>query len=182
MFTSAALKYAGKGGKELENSNKYIKIGEKYHLCFKMIRCSQTLIRIILHMLFKKHKLQRVNHFPRSFLLTRKDKLYECLRRAQILFGISYNIIPEFFVTPKEYKKLEDHFNAQTHGLKPFIVKPVASSRGNGIFIAQSPRDIPLGSTMLVSRYIETPYLLNGYKFDLRFVFLFPMQSYIFVV
>lgn len=41
-------------------------------------------------------------------------------------------------MTPKDYQKFVDHFNAQTHGLKPFIVKPVASSRGNGIFIVQS--------------------------------------------
>ncbi|KAM3717069.1 Tubulin polyglutamylase ttll-5 [Dirofilaria immitis] len=209
-FTSAALKYAGKNGKKLKNCNKYARIGEKYHLRFKMIKCNQVLVKTILHSYgfeqcssknsncniiwtgshLKPHVLramaswQRVNHFPRSFLLTRKDKLYECLRRAQILFGNSYNIIPEFFVTPKDYQKFVDHFNAQSHGLKPFIVKPVASSRGNGIFIIQSPGDIPLGSPMLVSRYIENPYLLNGHKFDLRLYVLVtsfnPLVAYMY--
>uniref|UniRef100_A0A8R1TY20 Tubulin--tyrosine ligase-like protein 5 n=1 Tax=Onchocerca volvulus TaxID=6282 RepID=A0A8R1TY20_ONCVO len=209
-FTSAALKYAGKNGKKLKNYNKYAGIGEKYHLRFKMIRCNQALVKTILHSYgfeqcssrnshcniiwtsshLKPHVLramnswQRVNHFPRSFLLTRKDKLYECLGRSQILFGDSYNIIPEFFVTPKDYQKFVDHFNAQSHGLKPFIVKPVASSRGNGIFIIQSPGDIPLGSPLLVSRYIENPYLLNGHKFDLRLYVLvtsfYPLIAYIY--
>ncbi|KAL3985631.1 Tubulin-tyrosine ligase family protein [Acanthocheilonema viteae] len=209
-FTSAALKYAGKSGKKLKNYNKYVRIGEKYHLRFKMIKCNQTLVKTVLHSYgfeqcssknsncniiwtgshLKPHVLramaswQRVNHFPRSFLLTRKDKLYECLGRAQTLFGSSYNIIPEFFVTPKDYRKFVDHFNAQSHGLKPFIVKPVASSRGNGIFIIQSPGDIPLGSPMLVSRYIENPYLLNGHKFDLRLYVLvtsfYPLVAYIY--
>uniref|UniRef100_A0A0R3RV02 Tubulin--tyrosine ligase-like protein 5 n=1 Tax=Elaeophora elaphi TaxID=1147741 RepID=A0A0R3RV02_9BILA len=209
-FTSAALKYAGKGGKKLKNYNKYARIGEKYHLRFKMIKCNQALVKTILHSYgfeqcssknsncniiwtgshLKPHVLrtmaswQRVNHFPRSFLLTRKDKLYECLGRAQTLFGSSYNIVPEFFVTPKDYRKFVEHFNAQSHGLKPFIVKPVASSRGNGIFIIQSPGDIPLGSPMLVSRYIENPYLLNGHKFDLRLYVLvtsfYPLVAYIY--
>uniref|UniRef100_A0A915PNE5 Tubulin--tyrosine ligase-like protein 5 n=1 Tax=Setaria digitata TaxID=48799 RepID=A0A915PNE5_9BILA len=209
-FTSAALKYAGKNGKKLKNCNKYARIGEKYHLRFKMIKCNQALVKTILHSYgfeqcssknsncniiwtgshLKPHVLramaswQRVNHFPRSFLLTRKDKLYECLKRAQTLFGSSYNIIPEFFVTPKDYQKFVEHFNAQSHGLKPFIVKPVASSRGNGIFIIQSPGDIPLGSPMLVSRYIENPYLLNGHKFDLRLYVLvtsfYPLVAYMY--
>ncbi|VDM10772.1 unnamed protein product [Wuchereria bancrofti] len=209
-FTSAALKYAGKSGKKLKNYNKYAGIGEKYHLRFKMIKCNQALVKTILHSYgfeqcssrnsncniiwtgshLKPHVLrsmaswQRVNHFPRSFLLTRKDKLYECLGRAQTLFGNSYNIIPEFFVTPKDYQKFIDHFNAQSHGLKPFIVKPVASSRGNGIFIIQSPEGIPLGSPMLVSRYIENPYLVNGYKFDLRLYVLVtsfcPLVAYMY--
>ncbi|VDK74356.1 unnamed protein product [Litomosoides sigmodontis] len=209
-FTSAALKYAGKSGKKLPDHNKYARIGEKYHLRFKMIKCNQALVKTILHSYgfqqcssknsncnviwtgshLKPHVLramapwQRVNHFPRSFLLTRKDKLHECLGRAQTLFGSSYNIIPEFFVTPKDYPKFVDHFNAQSHGLKPFIVKPVASSRGNGIFIIQSPGDIPLGSPMLVSRYIENPYLLNGHKFDLRLYVLVtsfhPLVAYMY--
>ncbi|VDP12949.1 unnamed protein product [Onchocerca flexuosa] len=209
-FTSAALKYAGKNGKKLKNYNKYARIGEKYHLRFKMIKCNQALVKTILHsygfeqcssrnpncniiwtsshlkpqVLRAMASWQRVNHFPRSFLLTRKDKLYECLGRSQILFGDSYNIIPEFFVTPKDYQKFVDHFNAQSHGLKPFIVKPVASSRGNGIFIIQSPGDIPLGSPLLVSRYIENPYLLNGHKFDLRLYVLVtsfhPLIAYIY--
>ncbi|EFO28426.1 hypothetical protein LOAG_00072 [Loa loa] len=209
-FTSAALKYASKSGKKLKDCNKYARIGEKYHLRFKMIKCNQALVKTILHSYgfeqcssknsncniiwtgshLKPHVLrsmaswQRVNHFPKSFLLTRKDKLYECLGRAQTLFGTSYDIIPEFFVTPKDYQKFVDHFNGQSHGLKPFIVKPVASSRGNGIFIIQSPGDIPLGSPMLVSRYIENPYLLNGHKFDLRLYVLvtsfYPLVAYMY--
>ncbi|VDN83748.1 unnamed protein product [Brugia pahangi] len=204
-FTSAALKYAGKSGKKLKNHNKYAGIGEKYHLRFKMIKCNQALVKTILHSYgfeqcssrnsncniiwtgshLKPHVLrsmaswQRVNHFPRSFLLTRKDKLYE-----YGIIKLSDFQIPEFFVTPKDYQKFVDHFNAQSHGLKPFIVKPVASSRGNGIFIIQSPGGIPLGSPMLVSRYIENPYLVNGYKFDLRLYVLVtsfcPLVAYMY--
>ncbi|OZC08838.1 Tubulin-tyrosine ligase family protein [Onchocerca flexuosa] len=173
-FTSAALKYAGKNGKKLKNYNKYARIGEKYHLRFKMIKCNQALVKTILHSYGFE---QCSSRNPNCNIIWTSSHLKPQRRKAIVH-------IPEFFVTPKDYQKFVDHFNAQSHGLKPFIVKPVASSRGNGIFIIQSPGDIPLGSPLLVSRYIENPYLLNGHKFDLRLYVLVtsfhPLIAYIY--
>jgi tubulin polyglutamylase TTLL5 len=49
-----------------------------------------------------------------------------------------------------------------------WIVKPVASSQGRGIFLTQSINDIPSNHQTIVSRYIINPFLINNKKFDLR--------------
>jgi hypothetical protein len=52
-----------------------------------------------------------------------------------------------------------------------WIVKPSGSSRGRGIYIIDSPKQIIRGTqseSLVVSRYIDSPLLLYGHKFDLR--------------
>lgn len=73
---------------------------------------------------------QRVNHFPRSYELTRKDRLYKNIERMQHAKGFkNFDFIPQTFVMPAEFKE----FCSAHHRLKgPWIVKPVASSRGRG--------------------------------------------------
>jgi tubulin polyglutamylase TTLL5 len=36
---------------------------------------------------------QRVNHFPRSFLITKKDQLYIQLNRAKIHYGNAFDFV-----------------------------------------------------------------------------------------
>lgn len=52
---------------------------------------------------------------------------------------------------------------------KFFIVKPSSSSQGKGIFITNNIQEVQaLKQSSLVSEYIHNPFLLDGYKFDLR--------------
>lgn len=127
---------------------------------------------------------QRVNHFPRSFELTRKDRLFKNIERMQYLKGFkNFNFIPQTFVMPTEYREL----CSAHHRIKgPWIVKPVASSRGRGkftilhifrlmhcfhyvgIFIVESPNQVPLEEPVVVAKYISNPLLVAGHKCDLR--------------
>ncbi|XP_068948024.1 tubulin polyglutamylase TTLL5 isoform X12 [Petaurus breviceps papuanus] len=50
----------------------------------------------------------------------------------------------------------------------PWIVKPVASSRGRGVYLINSPNQISLEENILVSRYINNPLLIDDFKFDVR--------------
>ncbi|KJH41154.1 Tubulin-tyrosine ligase family protein [Dictyocaulus viviparus] len=124
---------------------------------------------------------QRLNQFPRSTELTRKDKLYDNIRRSASIFGNAFNFIPEYFVTPRDCSLLSMNHSTTDH---PFIVKPVSSSRGQGIFFANELREIPLTDKLLVSRYVKNPLLINGHKFDLRIYVavtsFYPLIAYIY--
>ncbi|GBP24411.1 Tubulin polyglutamylase TTLL5 [Eumeta japonica] len=109
---------------------------------------------------------QRVNHFPRSYELTRKDKLFKNIEKMQYFRGLkNFDFIPTTFLMPNEYKDLcTAHF--KTKG--PWIVKPAASSRGRGIYIVNTPEQIPKGDNVVVAKYIDKPLLIGGHKCDLR--------------
>ena len=61
---------------------------------------------------------------------------------------------------------MRNHF----HKKKPFtlIVKPEASSQGKGIFITKKLEDLHPTAHCVVQRYLRSPYLIDGFKFDLR--------------
>ncbi|PZC74859.1 hypothetical protein B5X24_HaOG207079 [Helicoverpa armigera] len=109
---------------------------------------------------------QKVNHFPRSYELTRKDKLFKNIEKMQYFRGLKqFDFIPTTFLMPAEYKELcSTHY--RTKG--PWIVKPAASSRGRGIYIVNSPEQIPKGENVVVAKYIDKPLLIGGHKCDLR--------------
>ncbi|KAJ8714240.1 hypothetical protein PYW08_007860 [Mythimna loreyi] len=109
---------------------------------------------------------QRVNHFPRSYELTRKDKLFKNIEKMQYFRGLKqFDFIPTTFLMPAEYKDLcTTHY--RTKG--PWIVKPAASSRGRGIYIVNTPEQIPKGENVVVAKYIDKPLLIGGHKCDLR--------------
>ena len=140
--------------------------GQKYHLTFKTVNADAKLISQICHahgfhevhssnsdynLMWtgvhpKPHSFkamlphQRVNHFPRSYELTRKDRLYQNIERLQHAKGSKYfNFVPKTFMIPAEYSE----FAATHHRMRgAWIVKPVASSRGRGIFIVSHPNQV----------------------------------------
>ncbi|GMS77860.1 hypothetical protein PENTCL1PPCAC_35, partial [Pristionchus entomophagus] len=216
-FTPDSLNFVGKRVQSRAR-DKYIQIGRQYNLSFKMVRSESRLIKTILYSCgftqvsarnpnfnilwtsthLKSHCLrslkswQRVNHFPRSGELTRKDRLYENIARSKAIFGASsggpFSFIPEFYVTPRDMDRLtramEDRRSRSSGHDASFIVKPVAGSRGKGIFLARKPDEIPLASPLLVSRYISAPLTVNDHKFDLRVYVavtsFYPLMAYVY--
>jgi tubulin polyglutamylase TTLL5 len=76
---------------------------------------------------------QRINHFPRSYMITRKDRLCQNISRMQHAKGVKhFNIIPTTFVLPEELPQFRVHFRKKRG---TWIVKPVSLSRGRGITI-----------------------------------------------
>uniref|UniRef100_A0A8C1U5N4 Tubulin--tyrosine ligase-like protein 5 n=1 Tax=Cyprinus carpio TaxID=7962 RepID=A0A8C1U5N4_CYPCA len=167
-------------------------VGEKYNLAFKIVRTESRLVRGILvnhgfhevhpnsndfnlmwtgshlkpYLLRSLQDFQKVNHFPRSFELKRKDRLYKNIQRMQQTHGFqNFHIVPQTFVLPAEYQEFSSSFSKDKGA---WIIKPVASSRGRGIYLVSSPSQIPLDENILVSRYISNPLLIDGFKFDVR--------------
>ncbi|XP_072763799.1 tubulin polyglutamylase TTLL5-like isoform X3 [Anoplolepis gracilipes] len=109
---------------------------------------------------------QKVNHFPRSYEITRKDRLYKNIEAMQRSKGFRHlDFIPQTFLLPTEAKELiSAHFRYR--GL--WIVKPKASSRGRGIYIVNNPEKILTDESVIVAQYINNPLLVDGHKCDLR--------------
>eukprot|EP01051_Picozoa_sp_SAG22_P013418 SAG22_NODE_1500_length_4283_cov_5.412285_1_plen_539_part_00 len=125
---------------------------------------------------------QKVNHFPGTFQLGRKDCCARNIARLRRRCGAA--LAPPFarvYHLPADRAELEADMDPPKAGggrvsaksAEPksgrslFIVKPNASSRGRGIRLISHKHEIPKGK-MLVQRYISNPYLVDGYKSDIR--------------
>lgn len=80
---------------------------------------------------------QKINHFPNSFHLTRKDLMNKCISKMQIRHGMShFNFLPKTFILPQELPLLEEEM-ARSPGIT-YIVKPHNRSQGKGITVTTS--------------------------------------------
>ena len=113
---------------------------------------------------------QRLNHFPKSTNITRKDGLARNLRRMRTSYGGPiFDFFPITFILPNEYKKFVAEFSKQEEGERSYwICKPTEQSCGRGIFIFQDLHDLTYDCAVVVQKYIVKPLLISGYKFDLR--------------
>ena len=73
--------------------------------------------------------------------------------------------MPISYLLPNEISFLKDEMSKEN---QLFIIKPVASSQGRGIFLTDNINNIPSGFNMIASKYILNPFLINKKKFDLR--------------
>jgi hypothetical protein len=126
---------------------------------------------------------QRVNHFPGSRELTRKDTLKINLQRFTQFGGklaAQFSIMPKTYCLPREYLSFMETFSRvaeeeeEKFPLRPpgsmnwWILKPAGSSRGRGISLLNDIGKVTYGDTAVIQRYLYNPLLLDGYKFDLR--------------
>lgn len=129
-------------------------------------------------------EFQKINHFPGTFQIGRKDKLWKNFVRLQTKFGKEeFGFIPKTFVLPGDIKALKAAFDKE--GVKKkWIVKPPASARGTGIQVVHKWSQVPTDSSIVVQRYISRPYLINDTKFDMRIYVLVtsfhPLRIYIY--
>lgn len=132
---------------------------------------------------------QRVNHFPNSFELTRKDlmaKNLQRLRRELRKTGqeATVDFYPLTYVYPSQYALFLDDIKRHE---APWICKPVGGSQGQGIVFVtneneaaqfnnktqakinacETPED-KQRLTYVLQRYIPNPLLVGGRKFDIR--------------
>lgn len=125
---------------------------------------------------------QRINHFPGSTELTRKDRLWHHFAEMAQSFGTrDFDFVPETYVLPEQ---VDEFLECYEKAKCTWIVKPNASSRGRGIFMLRDLSELPLEETVVVSRYVDNPLLIQGLKFDLRVYVLVtafePLKAYIY--
>ncbi|NXC42458.1 TTLL4 polyglutamylase, partial [Penelope pileata] len=127
---------------------------------------------------------QKLNHFPGSFQIGRKDRLWRNLLKMQTRCGKKeFNFFPQSFILPQDIKLLRKAWEEGASHQK-WIVKPPASARGIGIQVIHKWSQLPKRRPLLVQRYLHKPYLIDGRKFDLRiYVYVTcydPLRVYLF--
>ncbi|XP_026128016.1 tubulin polyglutamylase TTLL4-like [Carassius auratus] len=129
-------------------------------------------------------EFQKLNHFPGSFQIGRKDRLWRNLSKMQARFGKrEFGFFPCSFILPQDIKLLRKAWEDGASKQK-WIVKPPASARGVGIQVIHKWSQMPRKRPLLVQKYLHKPYLISGNKFDLRiYVYVTsydPLRVYIF--
>lgn len=127
---------------------------------------------------------QKVNHFPGTWVLGRKDALAKHLRKAAQRCKTAgfEKVAPPTYSIPVDLPLIQR--DAKNKHI--FIAKPPAKARGEGIFLfsGQVPslliesidpkaqvaeeREGDDDESFVVQRYLSNPLLINGYKVDLR--------------
>ena len=84
--------------------------------------------------------LQKINHFPDSWCVGRKDRLLLTMNAMKRLHGRCFDFHPDGFILPQERDALLRLLQAETKTKKGntslWIMKPVASAQGKGIRVS----------------------------------------------
>ena len=185
-----AVRYIGKNNKVIVNvaNTDYdvVKKVVKEHFLWKLTENSQsdwdltwTDTAVPTEKLTKMKPYQKINHFPGMHGICKKHYLAWNLNKMQKIFPQEYNFYPKTWVLPGDYSNLKLHADRQ----RTFIVKPEASSQGQGIYLLKKFEDINLSERLVVQEYINNPFLINDLKFDFRVYVLVtgcnPLRAYI---
>ncbi|XP_043381340.1 tubulin polyglutamylase TTLL4 isoform X5 [Chelonia mydas] len=101
----------------------------------------------------KEH--QKLNHFPGSFQIGRKDRLWRNLSKMQARFGKKeFNFFPQSFILPQDIKLLRKAWE-ESGSRQKWIVKPPASARGIGIQVIHKWSQLPKRRPLLVQRALK---------------------------
>ena len=94
---------------------------------------------------------QKVNHFPRSSEITRKDWLARNIIKMKEKHGNEFDIIPLSFKVPSELSEFEEECKKNPNS-GPWIVKPTMLSRGRGIYLIKGPDELPKNEFNMVCK------------------------------
>ncbi|GBG24897.1 Tubulin polyglutamylase TTLL6 [Hondaea fermentalgiana] len=116
--------------------------------------------------------LQKINHFPGMSKICQKCKLGLTIGRLAGSMPELFDFHPKTWSLPKEKESLRKWFQLEFASRKQrpvLIVKPDGGCQGNGIFLSNELKDLDdLQGLSAVQQYLPNPFLINGFKFDLR--------------
>ncbi|KAG8437206.1 hypothetical protein GDO86_008050 [Hymenochirus boettgeri] len=113
---------------------------------------------------------QRINHFPGMGEICRKDCLARNMTKMIKCQPHEYSFIPRTWIFPAEYTQFQTYIKElkKKRRQKTFIIKPANGAMGHGISLTRNGEKLQAQDHLIVQEYLEKPFLLEGYKFDLR--------------
>ncbi|XP_053128389.1 tubulin polyglutamylase TTLL13 isoform X2 [Hemicordylus capensis] len=136
-------------------------VGEDEEWTVYWTDCSVSLERVM-----EMKRFQKINHFPGMAEICRKDLLARNLNRMLKLFPKEYSIFPRTWCLPADYGDFQAYGRMRKN--KTYICKPDSGCQGRGIFITRNPKEIKHGEHMICQQYVTKPFLIDGFKFDMR--------------
>uniref|UniRef100_A0A672SJ10 Tubulin tyrosine ligase-like family, member 7 n=1 Tax=Sinocyclocheilus grahami TaxID=75366 RepID=A0A672SJ10_SINGR len=117
---------------------------------------------------------QRINHFPGMGEICRKDCLGRNMSKMIKSQPQEYSFIPKTWIFPAECTQFQNYVKElkRKRKQKTFIVKPANGAMGHGISLIRNCEKLPVQEHFIVQEYLDKPFLMEGYKFDLRFYIL----------
>ncbi len=118
--------------------------------------------------------------------ISKKDALARNMLKMQKLLPQEFDFVPRSWIMPSEYSSLVAYGNdaKKTKLNKTFIMKPANGAMGHGIKLYRNVDTIQPMENYIVQEYITNPYLLDGFKFDLRIYVLVtscdPLRAFIY--
>ncbi|XP_044157376.1 tubulin polyglutamylase TTLL7 isoform X6 [Bufo gargarizans] len=117
---------------------------------------------------------QRINHFPGMGEICRKDCLSRNMTKMIKCQPHEYSFIPRTWIFPAEYTQYQNYVKElkKKKKQKTFIIKPANGAMGHGISLVRNGEKLQAQDHLIVQEYLDKPFLLEGYKFDLRIYIL----------
>ncbi|XP_069088305.1 tubulin polyglutamylase TTLL7 [Pleurodeles waltl] len=117
---------------------------------------------------------QRINHFPGMGEICRKDCLSRNMTKMIKSQPQEYGFIPRTWIFPAEHTQFQNYAKElrKKRRQKTFIVKPANGAMGHGISLIRSGDKLQSQEHLIVQEYLDKPFLMEGYKFDLRIYIL----------
>ncbi|KAJ8797858.1 hypothetical protein J1605_017060 [Eschrichtius robustus] len=111
-----------------------------------------------------------------------KDLLARNLNCMQKLYPTECNIFPCTWCLPADYGDFQSYVRQRK--TRTYICKPDRGCQGRGIFITRNPWEIKPGEHMICQQYISKPFLIDGFKFDMRIYVLItscdPLRTFMY--
>lgn len=137
------------------------------------------------------NEYHKVSRFPGMQKCVSKHHMAKHLERMRRFFDEEYSFVPKTFLFPDDLPSIQS-LDAKYRN-STFVVKPSQGSQGNGIFLTQNIKKSCMAleskfrgtnTKYVIQEYLENPYLLEGYKFDLRIYVLIesisPLKIYVY--
>ncbi len=119
------------GWQGLEEVDKFK--SEDWNLCWYDFYINEDELRKML-------PYQRINHFPGSSILGKKNNLSKYIEKMRKIFPDEYDFYPRTFILPYQLEELRNSAEKkyEKEGSRPvYIAKPEASCQGKGIFLVK---------------------------------------------
>lgn len=137
---------------------------------------------VMLERVMDMKRYQKINHFPGMIEICRKDLLARNMNRMLKLFPKDYSVFPRSWCMPADFGDFQSFY--RTKKSATFICKPESGCQGKGIFVFKNIKDIKVGEHCVIQQYLSKPFIMDGFKFDLRIYVLVtscdPLRIYVY--